>query len=219
MELTEKLNSLDETLQQFAPDVANRLQAGLNRAKIDALVKGFSWTLPPDVYHLYQWHDGLSVAPDKMSFVEKLLRQKDKWHGELSGRENEIILKYGERELSAKFMPLEYALAGHRHLKLGRCVLDLLPVFILTEGKTKWYCMFRLDGQNSVLYCADGSKAPPRGIDESFLAQQIQFDCLADFVSFLTACGKQTIESQSQNQYNLKPKQFEEVFQQFATAV
>jgi hypothetical protein len=152
-----------------------------------------------------------------MSLVERLLRQKDKWHGELSGQENQINLRYEMREFSARFMPLDYALAGHRHLKLGRCFLELLPVFTLSEGKTKWYCMFRLDREQSVLYCANGSKVPPRGIDETFLATQIQFDSLANFVSFLTACSRKAIESENQTRYNLKPQLVEEECQQFAT--
>ena len=40
----------------------------------------------------------------------------NKWHGELSGRENELHLQYGERLIIAKFLPLNYAWAGHRHL-------------------------------------------------------------------------------------------------------
>jgi hypothetical protein len=84
--------------------------------------------LPEAAYDLYGWHNGLSGEPSKLNLVEKLIRLKGKWHGELSGRENEVHLHIGNRRLVTKFLPLDYALAGHRHLKLGRCPIDLLPI-------------------------------------------------------------------------------------------
>lgn len=32
-----------------------------------------------------------------------------------------------------------------RHLKLGRCLVELLPVFLLNNDKTMQYCLLRLD--------------------------------------------------------------------------
>lgn len=143
--LTEALDQLEQVLNQLAPDVANRLQPGLNHTDIKQAIAKFSWSLPQEGYSLYQWHNGLSGQRGNLNLVEKLLRQKGKWHGELSGRENEIRLSNGERLLTAKFLPLDYALAGHRHLKLGRCLLNLLPVLLLDDGTTIRYCMIRLD--------------------------------------------------------------------------
>jgi hypothetical protein len=188
------LNNLDSVLEQNAPNVSNRLQKGLTRNEINKLVRKFSWELPEDIFELYQWHDGLSVPIAQMSLVERLLRQKDKWHGELSGKDNEIHLNYQDRHLIAKFMPFEYALAGHRHLKLGRCMLDLLPVFVMSDGKTKYYCMLRLDEKTPSLFCADGTKAPPRGIDETFLSTQIKFTRLADFILLVSECVENAIK-------------------------
>jgi hypothetical protein len=139
----EILDRFGTVLTQTAPKIASRLQSGLTIADIEAKTDSFSWNLPNDAYALYQWHNGLSGQPGKLNLAEKLLRLKGKWHGELSGRENEAHLKLGDRLIVAKFLPLDYALAGHRHLKLGRCSIDLLPVCILTEGKDTIYCMMR----------------------------------------------------------------------------
>ncbi len=57
--LTEALKQFNYVLNQFAPDVANRLQPGLNFANIRRAISKFSWSLPQDGYALYQWHNGL----------------------------------------------------------------------------------------------------------------------------------------------------------------
>lgn len=152
--------------------------------------------------------------------IEKLLRQRGKWHGELSGRENELRLISGERLLIAKFLPLDYALAGYRHLKLGRCLLDLLPVFLLDDGTTMRYYMLRLDVEPSIVYCANGTKLPPTGVTEEFLSKQNQLG-LADFVFILTTCLEQAIEPISESQdclsaanYALNLEQFDQIYQQ-----
>lgn len=218
--LTEALDQLDHVLNQVAPDVANRLQPGLTRTDIEQTISKFSWSLPQDGYALYQWHNGLSGQPGNLNLLEKLLRQKGKWHGELSGRENEIRLSNGERLLTAKFLPLDYALAGHRHLKLGRCLLNLLPVFLLDDGTTIRYCMIRLDVESSLVYCVNGTKLPPMGVTGELLSKQIQLD-LADLVSILTTYCQQTIQliSKSQNRpleadYDFNSEQFAQIYQQ-----
>ncbi len=218
-EITEALNQLDNTLNQVAPDVGKRLQPGLTRADIDQQISGASWSLPHDGYALYHWHNGLSGQAGKLNLVEKLLRQKDKWHGELSGGENELRLNCREGLMTAKFLPLEYALAGHRHLKLGRCFLDLLPVFILNDGNAKRYCMMRLDAKSSIVYCANGANVPPIGITEEFLSTQVQFS-LPDLISFFTDCFQQAIQpTKSQDrlveEYDFDPEQFAQVYQRY----
>jgi hypothetical protein len=220
-ELNEVLYQLDNALNQIAPDIAERLQPGLTRAEIDQRIAEFSLILPQDVYVLYQWHDGLSGQAGKMNLIEKLLRQKDKWHGELSGKANELHLNYQENLITAKFLPLEYALAGHRHLKFGKCVLDLLPVFIFNDGVTKRYCMVRLDSEPSIVYCANGVKVPPMGITEEFLSTQVQF-VLADLISFLTESCQQAIQpSKSQDrlaeapEYDLSSEEFAQIYQRY----
>lgn len=191
--LTETLKQFDLVLNQFAPNIANRLQPGLTLADIERAISKFSWSLPQDGYALYQWHNGLSGQPGNLNLIEKLLRQKGKWHGELSGQENEIRLNNREHLLTAKFLPLDYALAGHRHLKLGRCLLELLPVFLLNDCKTMRYCMLRLDVESSIVYCADGTNLPPMRVTEEFLSTQVQLD-LANLVSILTTCCQQAIK-------------------------
>lgn len=221
--LTEALDQLDHVLNQVAPDVANRLQSGLTRTDIEQAIAKFSWSLPQDGYALYQWHNGLSGQPGNLNLIEKLLRQKGKWHGELSGRENEIRLSNGERLLTAKFLPLDYALAGHRHLKLGRCLLDLLPVFLLDDGTTIRYYMIRLDVESSIVYCVNGTKLPPMGVTEELLSKQIQLG-LADLVSILNTCLEQAIVPISESQdrlskadYALNLEQFEQIYQQYTS--
>jgi hypothetical protein len=95
----------------------------------------------------------------------------------------------GKQVSVAKFLPLDYALAGHRHLKLGRCSIDLLPFAILTDSQQTIYCMMRLDPENPIVYCANGTKLPPMGVTESFLATQPQFLTIEISLSsgFLTA--------------------------------
>lgn len=221
--LTEALDQLDHVLNQVAPDVANRLQPGLTRTDIEQAISKFSWSLPQDGYALYQWHNGLSGQPGNLNFIEKLLRQKGKWHGELSGRENEIRLNNGERLLTAKFLPLDYALAGHRHLKLGRCLLELLPVLLLDDGTTIRYCMIRLDVEPSIVYCVNGTKLPPMSVTEEFLAKQIQLG-LADLVFILITCLEQAIAPISESQDRLLEadcalnlEQFAQIYQQYTS--
>ncbi|MDV2995594.1 MAG: hypothetical protein N4J56_005248 [Chroococcidiopsis sp. SAG 2025] len=192
-QLAAALTSLDEVLSQTASTVSDRLQSGLTRAKIQQLTTSFSWVLPQDAYDLYQWHNGLSGKPGNLNLVERLLRLKGKWHGELSGRENEIHLKYNDRPVVAKFLPLDYALAGHRHLKLGRCPLDLLPISVWSDSEKTFYCMMRLDAQPTI-YCADGTNLPPMRVTETFLSTQTQFSQLSDLVEFLIPFCQQALQ-------------------------
>ncbi|BDI20796.1 hypothetical protein ANSO36C_65980 (plasmid) [Nostoc cf. commune SO-36] len=216
------LHRFDTALRETAPKIASRLQAGLTIADIEAKTASFSWELPQDAYDLYQWHNGLSGQPGKLNLAEKLLRIKGKWHGELSGRENEFHLQLGNRLIVAKFLPLDYALAGHRHLKLGRCSIDLLPFCILTEGKDTIYCMMRLDRDNPILYCANGTNLPPMKVTEAFLSTQPQFNRLSGFMTFLTSCCQQGIEPISSQQASLlnaidlqlNPVEFKRLYQQ-----
>lgn len=217
------LNQFDYVLNQFAPDVANRLQPGLVLGEIERIIAKFSCNLPQDGYILYQWHNGLSGQPRNLNLVEKLLRQKGKWHGELSGRENELRLSNGQRLFVAKFLPLDYALAGYRHLKLGKCLLELLPVFLLDDGTTTRYCMLRLDVESSLVYCVNGTKLPPMKVTEELLSQQIQLD-LADLVSILITCLEQVIQPIFTSQdclleadYALDLEQFEQIYQQYTS--
>jgi hypothetical protein len=189
--MTELLTHLDTILSQIAPKIASRLQPGLTLADIEGQIALFSWAFPQDAFELYQWHNGLSGKPGKLNFLEKLIRLKGKWHGELSGREHEVHLKLGNRTIVAKFLPLDYALAGHRHLKLGRCPIDLLPFAILTDDERTIYCMMRLDPDKPIIYCANGTKIPPILVTESFLATQPQFDRSSDLITFLTSVFEQ----------------------------
>jgi hypothetical protein len=184
-DLLEALHHLDSVLSQSTPKIANRLQPGLSLAEIEARTASFSWKLPPDGEALYRWHNGLSSQTGSLNLVEKLLRLKGKWHGELSGRENEIHLQFERRCIIAKFLPLEYALAGHRHLKLGKCPIDLLPVFVLSDGDRTFYGMLRLDLERPIFYCANGTRIPPMLITESFLSAQPQFNQLNNLVTSL----------------------------------
>jgi len=64
--------------------------------------------------------NGLSSTAGELNLLERLLRLKGRWHGELAGRENEIHLQFcnsltetsSEPRFIAKFLPLEYALGG-----------------------------------------------------------------------------------------------------------
>lgn len=191
MALTASLNHLDQVFQQYNFELRQRLQAGLTRAEIEQQVASFPWTLPPDLYDLYQWHNGLSGKPQKMRLTDRLIRLKNKWHGELSGRENELRLQAGERLWVGQFLPLDYALAGHRHLKLGKCAIDLLPIFLIGDRHRKFYGMVRLDPDHPAVYYADGTGVPPLWVTEDFLAKQVQFAQLSDLIDVLTqACQK-----------------------------
>ncbi|WP_052672563.1 hypothetical protein [Aliterella atlantica] len=188
-ELIELLPLVDTVLKQTLPKIASRLQPGLTHTNIQEKTAAYSWVLPQDAYNLYQWHDGLSGTPGKLNLAQKLIRFKEKWHGQLSGRENEIHWLLGDRLIIAKFLPLDYALAGHRHLKLGKCAIDLLPIFILNDGKQTMYCMMRLDATQPIVYCANGTNLPPIRVTESFLATQPQFSRLSDaFALLITYC-------------------------------
>jgi hypothetical protein len=190
-DLIEALHHFDLVLSQSSPKIANRLQPGLSLAEIEARTASFSWKLPPDGIALYRWHNGLSGQPGQLNLVEKLLRLKGKWHGELSGRENEINLQFDHRRIIAKFLPLEYALAGHRHLKLGKCPIDLLPISVVSDGDRTFYCMMRLDSEQPIIYCANGTNLPPMKVTESFLSTQPQFSQLSDLIAFLTVVFEQ----------------------------
>lgn len=190
----ETLLLLNTVLTQTAPDIASRLQPGLTHAEIEMQTATFSWSLPQDAFELYQWHNGLSGKLGKLNLAEKLLRLKGKWHGELSGRENEAHLQIGDRLIIAKFLPLDYALAGYRHLKLGRCLIDLLPFAILTDGEKTIYCMMRLDPEKPIIYCANGTKLPPMKVTESFLSTQFQFSQLSNLIEFVSAVCQQSIQ-------------------------
>jgi hypothetical protein len=86
-----------------------------------------------------------------------------------------------------ELLPLDYALAGHRHLKLGRCSIDLLPVAILTDGAKTLYCMMCLDPDLPIVYFANGTNLPPMKITASFLATQPQFSSSIELIAFLNA--------------------------------
>jgi hypothetical protein len=222
-EILEILNRFDTVLAQTVPNIAIRLQTGLTRMEIEAKIASFSWEFPQDAFYLYQQHNGLSGKAEKLNLVEKLLRLKGKWHGELSGRENEVHVQFGNRVIVAKFLPLDYALAGHRHLKLGRCTIDLLPFSILTDGDTTIYCMMRLDPKNPIIYCANGTNLPPMRVTEAFLSTQPQFSQLSELIAFLhTVFNK--INQQiavtpemliSSNDCELDPILFEQLYQQY----
>jgi hypothetical protein len=176
----------------------------LSRVEIDQRAASFSWTLPGDVYALYQWHNGLSGTAAKLNLAEKFLRLKGKWHGELAGRENEIHLLFEDRLVVAKFLPLAYALVGHRHLKLGRCLLDLLPIAILHDGNTTTYVMVRLEAEQPTLYCANGTNLPPMKVTEAFLSTQLQFTGLINLVNLLTHCFQTAAQLPSASQDSQK---------------
>jgi hypothetical protein len=216
----EILDRFDTVLAQTAPKIASRLQPGLTQAEVEAQIASFSWQFPQDAFDLYQRHNGLSGKPEKLNLVEKLIRIKGKWHRELAGRENEVHLKLGNRPIVAKFLPLDYALAGHRHLKLGRCLVDLLPFAILTDGKEIIYCMMRLDPETPIIYCTSGTNLPPMRVTESFLSIQPQFSRLSELIAFLTAVFQQKIHSIAVSQEGtidceLDPMQFEQFYQQY----
>jgi cell wall assembly regulator SMI1 len=77
-ELNEALNRLEKGLQTTTT-VTNRLQPGLSRVEIDQRAASFSWTLPGDVYALYQWHNGLSGTAAKIELS-----------GEISAAQGEV---------------------------------------------------------------------------------------------------------------------------------
>ena len=75
------------------------------------------------------------------------------------------------------------------------------------EGKKTIYCMMRLDPDNPIIYCADGTKLPPMRVTESFLSTQPQFCCLSELIEFLTTvCQLGTQEIVNRNQVLLISK-------------
>ncbi|MBD3886364.1 hypothetical protein IFO70_32265 [Phormidium tenue FACHB-886] len=83
-----------------------------------------------------------------------------------------------------KFLPLDYALAGHQHLKLGKCLLELLPIAVLYKGDTTIYCMMRSNPEQPIVCCANGTNLPPMKLAEAFLPTQPQYS-LSDLVMLL----------------------------------
>jgi hypothetical protein len=57
-ELTEALECIRDWLEENNPYEFSHLRAGLSRDEIDELVKDLPFTIPEEVYELYQWHDG-----------------------------------------------------------------------------------------------------------------------------------------------------------------
>ncbi len=57
-ELTEALESIRSWLEINNPYEFSQLRSGLSRAEIDELVKNLPFTVPEEIYELYQWHDG-----------------------------------------------------------------------------------------------------------------------------------------------------------------
>jgi len=52
----------------------------------------------------------------------------------------------------------------------------------------------RLDGEESILYCANGTNLPPMKVTEAFLSTQPQFARLRDFATFLAVCCQQAVQ-------------------------
>ena len=57
-EMTEALQSIEIWLQNHMPNRAAELKPGITRDEIDEQVKDLPFSLPDEVYELYQWHDG-----------------------------------------------------------------------------------------------------------------------------------------------------------------
>jgi hypothetical protein len=115
-------------------------------------------------------------------------------------------------------LPLDYALAGHRHLKLGRCLVDLLPLAILIDGEKTTYCMMRLEPENSIIYCANGKRLPPMKVTESFLSTQPQFSQFSELIAFMSMIFQQGIQSvalspEDSIDCELRSTQFEQLYQ------
>ena len=56
--LTQALESILHSLEQYAPKEAASFQPGLTRPEIDNLMKNIPFKLPEEVYELYQWRNG-----------------------------------------------------------------------------------------------------------------------------------------------------------------
>ncbi|BDA73977.1 hypothetical protein CAL7716_081430 [Calothrix sp. PCC 7716] len=192
--LMEALYILDELIHKKSPELARRLQAGLTRTKIDEQIKDFSWTLPEELYEFYQWHNGLCSQVNATGHSIESLKIKDKWQSDLS-QPNQINVKYDNNLIAIKFPSLEYALAGHHHLKLGQCPLDLLPIFTCSNGKNQSYCIVNLEREKFATYFLNGTKLHPTKINEQFLSTQIKFNSLTDLILFITSCCEHAVES------------------------
>jgi hypothetical protein len=57
--LTEALESFYNLLCLEYPEIASRLQPDLTREEIDEKVKSLGFSLPEEVYELYQWRNGM----------------------------------------------------------------------------------------------------------------------------------------------------------------
>ena len=57
--LTEALESFYNLLCLEHPEIASCLQPGLTREEIDDKVKNLQFSLPEEVYDLYQWRNGM----------------------------------------------------------------------------------------------------------------------------------------------------------------
>lgn len=57
-EITEALQRIEVWLQNHMPNRAAELKPGLTRDEIEEQVKDLPFSLPEEVYELYQWHDG-----------------------------------------------------------------------------------------------------------------------------------------------------------------
>lgn len=228
--VTETFSQLETILQQSFPELAASLNPGLTREAIDTKLQKFSVTLPQNFYALYQWRNGLSSNVDAANLADKSLRQKGRWQQGLSTSVAQIPFKYDDREalVITKFPPLEYALTGHQHLKLGKCPLNLMPIFTLNDGMTQQYCLIQLVEDQSPLFVANGTGIPPNRIDESFLSEQAQFRNLTNFIQFITDCCEQAIAANSATTsepedesaiYQVDGKLFSQLYQNGSTVV
>ncbi len=193
--VTAAFTQLETSLQHKFPELTVSLSPGLTHEAIDIKLQEHSVILPQDFYALYEWRNGLSSNVDAMNPADKSLRQKGRWQQGLSTPMDQISFKYGGRQalIIIKFPPLEHALAGHQHLKLGKCPLNLMPIFTLNDGITQRYCLIRLGENQSSIFVANGTGIPPSQIDESFLLTQAQFSRLTDFIQLAINCCDQAI--------------------------
>lgn len=58
-ELTEGLERISHQLSLYSPHRVHALQAGLSFGEIENVINELPFSLPIEVYELYQWHDGL----------------------------------------------------------------------------------------------------------------------------------------------------------------
>lgn len=50
---------------KYYSEIVSRLKPGLSRQQIREISKDFSYTLPEEIYELYQWHNGIDDSGDK----------------------------------------------------------------------------------------------------------------------------------------------------------